>query len=268
MCYDYYCKICDKHHAKCCGKCCNHRKSLCKRKSDGTTVCVKKLVPTNRHSTIGTSRKKFRKIYAKELCIDRDSNFIGPTGDTGPRGPIGEIGQPGQQGLPGLRGQQGLLGPQGPQGLQGDKGEKGEHGMHGLQGFRGTKGTQGDIGPRGHTGDIGLRGFKGIDGDIGPRGHTGDVGPQGHTGSVGPMGLIGPVGPQGIPSISPINVSANNALLVDTIRDVPCHFLYPVFYNAGTSELSCDGDIISYSELVKIVKQQQEEINNLKLLIN
>lgn len=102
----------------------------------------------------------------------------------------------------------------------------------------------------------------GVVGDKGPIGPKGDQGPKGSTGEQGPKGDQGLRGPRGDAGV--MLVKDNNALTVESIRDVPCDFLSPIFYNKTTNEISYDGNKLSYSELVKIVEKQQQEINQLK----
>ena len=169
MCYEYYCKKCDKNHFKQCSvnKKLNGKNNSAQKKCTRSLI-VKNITPSCSHSTIGTAEKKFKKIYAKEICVDDDSNFVGPKGDTG---------------------------------------------------LTGSKGDRGIVGPKGDIGD------------------------------------------------SQLSFNDENALTITGLRDVPCHQLFPVFFNDDTNEISCDGSIISYSELVKIVLKQQQEIDILKSLI-
>jgi hypothetical protein len=45
----------------------------------------------------------------------------------------------------------------------------------------------------------------------------------------------------------------NGSIKVDTVRDLPCHNLSPLFYNHDTNEISYDGSIMSYSQLLNLV---------------
>ena len=124
MCLNYYCNKCKKNHHKCCEKCCNssnkccgdyrcHHQHKCQAITKpekcihkrATTLKVNKLMPESRCSTIGSKKHKFKKIYAKKICVDNYSDYMGPKGPLGPQG---------------LQGSQGSQGPQGPLGQKGD----------------------------------------------------------------------------------------------------------------------------------------------------
>ena len=80
----------------------------------------------------------------------------------------------------------------------------------------------------------------------------------------GEKGETGEKGEKGDKGDSFFKLTENNALTVESIRNAPCEKLSALYYNTSSKEISYDGSIPSYSDLVKTVQRLEQEVEKLK----